>query len=765
MIHSRGRACAAAVARRRGRAGARLAAVVLSMLACSGLAAAQSAADPRSDEQIDRDFARYFSPSKHGLIVDLDVQAVFADKGDTVVYRKGRPGEGEILRLDLRRSTTSRIVDDRTLRAALDAVGAPGGNPEIVRYMSAAGNLVVSLGQGEWRYDITSGKASERDPGPSQELSSPDGRHGLFVRDYNLWIRDLASGKESAVTGDGSFDRRYAVNYPRFGRQVEANSEFPPMRVEAWWSPDSKYVLTYRLDRNGAVFHEGVHRQPGDGGGPRTFRHIYPNAGDREVPKLHPLLIDAETREVRPIGVPAQDMFFPVPPKLSWVGGRIFYRWEARGYGEVKLYEVDPRTGAAQVRVHEALEPNVTVTSTIIQPVPELGGTALVSERSGWAQLYWVADGDDPRQRRRLTTGDWEITGLVRATKDGFLVTGKGREPGVNPYYEHLYRVGLDATLVRLTPEPLDHKVQVPDGGRWFVDSMSSPLEPTRTVVRDVADGRIAFELGRADPWELLADGYTPPEIFQGLAVDGETVLYGTIFRPRDFDPSRRYPVIEHVYTGPTRHRFREAYAQNVGGIQSALTQLGAIVVTIDAPGTAGRGRDFRMQAFQNLHAVGVDDHVGMLRQMQERYPYMDIGRGVGVMGGSAGGYDTFRFMVRRPDVYRVGVSSSGNHQLRMAKVWWPEIHMGLADEATWAANENATYADRLQGRLLLAHGDIDDNVPIRTTLTLSQALTDAGRPHEVLILPNVGHSVMVPEFHRATRRFFMRELIRPGRE
>ena len=528
MIHDCKGMRTVARARQRHRVVLGIGAVVLAMLAQPGPAFAQSAVDARTDEQIDRDFARYIAPSRHGLIVDLDMQATFAANGRSVVYRKGPPGEGQVMLVDLHKRVVGEVVSENTLRAALKAAGAPPGNPKIERFMPAAKRLVVSVGSREWVFDVASGKASERNTAPVQRLRSPDNGHALFVRDYNLWIRNVASGKERALTSDGSFDRRYAVNYPRFDQQIEANSDFPPMAVEAWWSPDSRYALTYRLDRNGAIFHEGVQTQPPGGGGPRTFRYIYPNAGDRTVPKIHPLVVDVRAGEIRYIDVPPQDMFVPRPPKLSWVDGRAFIQWEARGFGEVKLYEVDPATGTAQVRVHEALEPNVTITNTVIRTVPELGGTALVSERSGWAQLYWVADGDDPRQGRRLTTGDWEITGLLQAGKDGFLVTGKGREPGVNPYYEHLYRVGLDGSIVHLTPEPLDHKVQTVKGGRWFIDSMSSPLEPTRTLVRDAKDGSIVFEIGRADPSGLLADGYTPPEIFQGLASGHRARLHGS---------------------------------------------------------------------------------------------------------------------------------------------------------------------------------------------------------------------------------------------
>lgn len=728
-----------------------------------GMAVGTADAGAYDADALDSAFDRYFFPEKHGLVVDLDMQAGFAGEGNAVIHRKGAAGQGRILLADPVQGSLQQVVDEAALRAALTAAGAPGARPGIVRYQSARRQLIVSVGEsGQWAYDVASGRASRHDQRPKDPVS-PDGRYRLFVRDYDLWIADVRSGEETALTRDGDFDRRYGINYPRFGQQVEANSDHPPMRVEAWWSPDSSRVLSYRLDRNGTPFHEGVQTQPPEGGEARRFRYVYPNAGDPDVPRLHPLLIDVASRRVRLLDVPVHPLVFPVPPKLSWEGDRIFYQWASRGFGELKLFEIEPETGKVRLRVHEALAPNVTVTSTAIRPVPELGGSLLVSERSGWAQLYWLADGDDPTGGRRLTSGDWEITALVHASKDGILVTGKGREPGENPYFEHLYRVDLDGGLVRLTPEPLDHKVEVSKDGRWFVDRMSSPTEPTRTLVRSAVDGRIAMELGRADPWNLLADGFTSPEIFQGLATDGKTVLYGTIYRPRHFDPARRYPVIEHVYTGPTRHRFRENYEANVGGMASALTQLGTIVVTIDAPGTVARGRAFRMQAWQNLHAVGVDEHVHMLRAMQARYPYMDLDRGVGVIGGSSGGYDTFRFLVRRPDVYKAGVSQSGNHQLRMVKAWWPEIHMGRADESVWQRNSNATYADRLQGKLLLVHGDIDDNVPIGTTLTLSQALTRAGKDHRLLVLPNVGHAVRTPEFHRAVRAFFMAELIRPG--
>ncbi len=763
MRRRRGAACSGQVGiigdSRRAIAGAL--GVLLGLAAC-GTVAAEPDDDPRA-AAYDAAFERYYAPGEHDLVVDLDLQARFVSPGSDVVYRRGRQRAGEILLARPQDGTTRVLVDEPSLGAALRAAGAPdaGGPMRIIHYLPERELLVVAWNDeaGQWAFDLSTGRAVPyKAEGPPKELISPDGRSALFVRDYNLWLR--AGGATLALTEDGNYDRRYAINYPRFGQQVEAGDELPPMNIEAAWSDDSRYVLTYRLDRNGSTIHEGVQNRPPGGGAPRRFRYVYPNAGEANVPLLQPVLVDAKTRTVRDLDLPVQQQLFPVAPSLSWAGGRVYYEWSARGFGETRLYEADPATGSAKLRLREALLPNVTVTSTIIRPMGDRGEILLVSERSGWAQLYLVSDRDGPEAGRRLTVGEWEITAISHASDKGVLIIGKGREAGENPYYEHLYRVGLDGSLVRLTPEALHHQVEVSKDGQWFIDRMSSPTEPTRTLLRSTRDGAVVLELGRADPSALLADGFTPPEVFQGLSADGKAVLYGMIYRPRNFDASRRYPVIEHVYTGPTLHRFRSDYAGAIGGMASALTQLGAIVATVDAPGTAGRGREFRIRAYQNLHKVGIEDHVAMLRQMQARYPYMDIDRGVGVIGGSSGAYDTFRFMVRRPDVYVAGAAHAGNHQLRMVKALWPEIHMGFPDESVWAENSSATYADQLQGRLLLTHGDIDDNVPVATTYALSEALRRAGKPHELLIRPNAGHSVRTPAFHHAVRRFFLAELI-----
>lgn len=696
------------------------------------------------------------------LVDDLDAEAMFVDGGRAVLYRKGPTGQRRILFADPRTGAVRLLIDDAALVAKLKAAGAvrAAGSPTLVDFVPATGVLTIAIGPRQWLVGLKDNKVRQKAAAPADTARvSPDGKWEAGIENYNIVVIERATGRKIALTTDGSYDRRYGINYPRLGEMVDANSETPPTATLVRWSPDSRHILTYRLDRNDSPIHEGVQMKPPGGGAARTFRYVYPNAGSPHVPDLFPMLIDVHSGAATMLDVPALPLMSPANPVLQWQGDKIHYLWKKRGFGEMTLFEVDPDTNKAQPIAREALEPGIYESSTIIRYAPRLNGTLVVSERSGWAQLYLVRTGEDANGGQRLTSGEWEVASIEHvAAKGSILVTGNGREKGVNLYFNMLYRVGLNGDTVNLTPEPLHHEVTVAPNGETFIDRMSGPTTPTRTLLRRASDGAILAELSRADPAKLAATGYVEAEVFETTARDGKTPLYATIYRPRNFDPSKSYPVIEHVYTGPTQRRFREDYRNNISGIPASMAQLGFITVTVDVPGTSRRGRDFRMPAYRNLWTVGVDDHVHVLEQIKAKYPYLDLDR-VGVAGHSAGGFDTFRFLIQRPDIYKAGVSSAGNHDMRLCKVWWPEMNMGLADEETWVRNTNKTYADRLQSKLLLIHGDIDDNVPIATTQQLSEALTAAGKPHEFRIIHNRGHGLAGDEFNRMMREFFVREL------
>lgn len=713
---------------------------------------------------------RYLPGNINSLITDLDVRAKFSADGKSVVYRLGAKGQGRLKLADPVSGQARELTTEAALTPLLVVQGAKIEGVADVRpldFDTAKGTLRVSAAGREWTLDTASGKVTAAEPAAKVPgVVSPDGKSRVIARNYNLWLVDTATGRETPLTTDGNYDRRYGQNYPMLGAMAAANSETPEMGVSAQWTGDSKRLLTYRLDRNGSYIWHAVQQNPPGSRFPREFSYVYPTAGAKDIPQLHPVVIDIEAaRAQNPAlslpDLPAQSLLWPGDPLLYWdEAGHIIYEWQARGYSEIALYEADPETGKALVRVREALKPNVAVTSSALRNAPEWGGYLAISERSDWAQLYLIKRGEDPNGGKAITRGNWEVLTIEHITKDGpVLITGIGREAGVNPYFKSLYRVTMDGRISHLTPEPLDHEVKVSDDGQWFIDRMSSPTVPTRTLLRRTSDGQIVLELGKADPSALLATGFTPPEPFETLADDGKTKLYGMIHRPAHFDPAKTYPVIENVYTGPTTHRFGESYEDNMIAGTNALAQFGAIVVTIDGRGTSQRGKVFRSSAWQNLGEVGLDDHIWVLKAMKTKYAYFDLNR-VGVYGGSAGGYDTARFILRRPEFYKVGVASSGNHDLRLDKAWWPEVNMGNADNATWERNSNMSVAANLKGKLMLIHGDIDDNVPVVASLRLSDALIKAGKPHELVILPNTNHAVMQPYYWRKLSGYFYDNLI-----
>jgi dipeptidyl aminopeptidase/acylaminoacyl peptidase len=734
------------------------------------------AAPSRTAPTIDQRYKladRYLAAGMRKLIADQDLDASFVDNGNGILFRRGASDRREILFLDLATRRVRSVIAEAALTQLLSgAVGKPILPAELhledPEYDPTAGTL--NFGAFDKRWTLKSdGILTEAAKGSSKgdDATSPDGRFRILAEDHNLVAVELKTGRKVALTTDGTRDQPYGRGIAELSEILKQGTEDPVLPVSVRWSPDSKRILTWRLDTTGVQRLTMTQETPPGAFYPRSFSYVYPLAGAPKLPQARRLVIDVDDAlrrrkaKVVPLQVPSESLLYPADPDMGWSAGKVRSMWVERGYGQLVVYTSDPVTGASTVTARETMKPIVTVTSSFLQPAPELGGELDVSERSGWAQLYLVRP-DDPDGGAPLTRGNWEVTSIdhVDAEHRSILLTGVGREAGRNPYYHALYRVNLDGTRpILLTPEPLEHELQVSKDGRFAIDAMSSPTVPTRTVVRDTSDGHILFELGRADASALIASGFTMPEPFQGVAADGKTPLYAMIYRPANFDPTRRYPVIDNVYTGPTMHVVPTAFGDTLINGASSVAQVGAIVVVIDATGTSQRGQAFRLPAYQNLGEVGLDDHIAMIRQMAARYPYIDATR-AGVYGGSAGGYDAARFILRRPNFFKVAVASSGNHDLRLDKAWWPEVTMGNPDPAVWDRNSNMSVAANLQGKLLLIHGDIDDNVPITESFRLGNALIQSHRDFDMVVLPNTTHRVAQPFFWRKFRDYFVRNLL-----
>ncbi len=714
---------------------------------------------------------RYLGDGLAKLIVDRSLRAGFTTDSAGIVYRHGPEGKRIVAYYDLATGQSRPIAPEAAIAAALanarDKPLRPADLPiEDAKIEGGALQFSAFDKRWTWAADGTLAPAA-KGAADGEEALSPDGRFRIVSRNFNLYAVEVPSGREVALTEDGTRDQPYGRGIPVLADILAQGTEDPTMPVSVRWSPDSKRILTWRLDTRDVIRLGIVQATPPGTIYPRTFRYIYPLAGAEKLPQATRLVIDVEQavrrRKARlvPLAIPSESLLYPYDPDMAWVNGQVRAQWTERGYKQLVVYKADPETGAATVVAREALTPSVSVVSSLLQPAPELGGELVISERSGWAQLYLVRP-DAPEGGIPLTRGDWEVIGVdhVDAATGAILVRGVGREHDRNPYYTALYRVGIHGEQpLLLTPEPVQHDVQVAPDGKTFLDVLSTLTQPSRTVLRSATDGRILAELGHADPAALLASGYRMPEPFQGVAADGKTPIYGMIYRPARFDPNRRYPVIDNVYTGPTTSQVPVSWTATVGAAGSSVAQLGAIVVMIDGRGTSRRGRAFRMHAYQNLGEVGLDDHIALIRQMAERYPEFDLSR-VGVFGGSAGGYDAARFVIRRPGFFKVGVASSGNHDLRLDKAWWPETTMGAATPNDWARNSNMVAAPNLGSHLLLIHGDIDDNVPVTESFQLATSLIWAGRDVDMVVLPNTTHAVYQPFFWRKFRDYFVQHLL-----
>lgn len=582
-----------------------------------------------------------------------------------------------------------------------------------------------------------SGQADES-KAPPGEVLSPDGRWAVSATAYDLRVRDLRDATVRRLTSDGEAGRAYGS---REGLQVPpAADDAPPV---VYFSPDSQRILTYRLDY--ADVPELYLVQTHDGRRPslRTYRYAMP--GD-PVARAEWVILDLADGD----RVDVQHPPTPIRPnsnlQVQWSGdgSSIFFLEEEAGYARAWIRAIDAKTGTVRTLLEET-------TDTVLDRQPILkafgDGSELIwsSERDGWRHLYLV-DARNGGVERQLTRGEWTVqprNGVLHVDAENrwLYFVGLGRETGRDPYYRHLYRVRLDGSgLTLLTPEDADHDVVFSPDGSVFVDTYSRVDSAPVSVLRHSSGARVV-ELQRADIRRLLAAGWRFPERFSVKARDGSTDLYGVMFLPSHFDPHRSYPVIDSIYPGPQSTRVPKSFALDAQSDAQALAELGFIVVMIDGMGTPRRSRAFREVSYRNLgDAGGLIDHVEGLRQLAGQRPWMDLSR-VGIYGHSGGGFASTRAILTYPDFYKVAVSSSGNHDQRIYHAGWGERYQGYPQGDNYAGLDNASLAGNLKGKLLLVHGDADDNVHPAHTLALVKALIEADKDFDLLILPGQNHA------------------------
>ncbi|HUJ31637.1 MAG TPA: DPP IV N-terminal domain-containing protein [Candidatus Acidoferrum sp.] len=703
---------------------------------------------------------RFLPGNARHLYTSGDVMAHWIEKSDRFWYRRTNlKGGSEFIVVDAAKNTSEPAFDHSRLAESLsramkqhqDAEKLPF---ESFEYVDDAKKIRFEVEDVQWTCDLGSYdcKRGESTTANQYESRSPDGRWAAYVENYNLYLRDISTGTVLQLTRDGEPGWDYATPIPSLRPMVAQQTEHPKERPAVFWSPDSSKFVTYRIDSRNAGRFTTLQFVPSNQMRPKAYTVVYPLPGE-VLPKAAPIVFDVRASTRVDVKTPPLDIAFQGGPFFDWFpdNKRFHYETEERGWKEVELREVDAQTGEQKVLASEAAEKYVDPGETWFRLFDKDSQLIMSSERDGWNHLY-LYNVKTGALERQLTKGDWVVRQLVSIDDKNrrvYFLAG-GREKGEDPYLTHLYSIGLDGTgLELLTPDNANHTVSISPDNEYFVDNYSRVDLPGGSVLRRTRDGSKVRDLEQADVTELLKTGWKFPEPFEGKAGDGTTNLYGLIWKPSNFDASKKYPIVEQVYTGPQGFFTPKTFGSAMR-LQS-MAELGFVVVMVDGRGTTGRSRAFHEFSYHNLGG-SFADHVEMIKQMAAKNSYMDIAR-VGIYGTSAGGYGAAHAILQFPDFYKVCESISGDHDPRLDKAWWNEVYQGYPVGDDYAEQSNVTLAGHLQGHLLLVHGDIDDNVHPVETMRLADALMKANKSFDMLFVPNMYHGESGEHAHYLVRR------------
>ncbi|MFL2481259.1 MAG: DPP IV N-terminal domain-containing protein [Woeseiaceae bacterium] len=641
-----------------------------------------------------------------------------------------------------------------------------GENDQFVYQKVTADDLVTVVA--DPRNGNKSFKASFKEPNTknNKEHLSPDGTKAAFIVDYNLWVRDTRNNNITQLTFDGTEHYGYATNNAGWVRDD---------RPVLLWSPDSKKIATFRHDSRNVGEMYLVSTKVGH---PELDAWKYPLPGDDSIFMIERIILhlDDEPRMVK--------LNMPPDPHRSSTGDHVADRqgrfidveWSAqsdllafvsssRDHKSAKLRLADPETGEIRDIYNETVA--TYYESGFINPnwriLHHRNEFIWYSEKDNWAHLY-LHDLQTGKIKKQLTSGDWSVLDLQRVDESNGLIffTAANKENG-DPYFHYLYSLNLDIGEPKLlTPEAANHSIEWSTSGEYLVDTFSTPNIVPTSVIRDKA-GKIVMSLEKADASALIKKGWVAPEAFVVKARDNLTDLYGLLYKPSNFNPEYSYPILNYIYPGPQAGSVGSRSFRAARRDKQAIAELGFIVVEVDAMGTPGRSKSFHDAYYGNMGDNGLPDQITAIKQLAVERPWMDLQR-IGVWGHSGGGYASTGAILRYPDFYKVAVSSAGNHDNRNYEDDWGEKWQGLLEESSITdanGNEilttnydnqaNQLLAKNLEGKLLLAHGMMDDNVPPSNTLLMVQALIEAEKDFDLVIFPEAKHGF-------GNSRYFMKK-------
>ncbi len=607
--------------------------------------------------------------------------------------------------VDPARDTREALFDPDRLGPALAAAAGTRVPVESFEVSEDGRTLTVRAQGRRWSCDLqTYTCASAEGAGapevPENSSVSPDGRWAVYIRDHDLWARDLRTGSDLRLTTDGIEDFGYATDNAGW-----THGDDPVLT----WSPDSRKIATFQHDSRGVG---EMYLVSTNVGSPRLEAWKYPLPGDSVIFRISRVLVDLEAeggpRVVR-LQMPPDAHRSTVSDHVACDGGTLCdAQWypdgshlafvsTSRDHKTAWFRVADARTGEVRTVFEERMPTQVgdaSLSQHLWRVLPASNELIWWSQRDDWTHLY-LYDLATGSLKNRVTGGEGNVMEIVhvdeRARQVYFLAQGK--EPGRDPYFQHLYRIGFDGRgRALLTPEEANHEVSVSPDGRFLVDTYSTPDTPPVTVLRDM-EGKVLRTLERADASRLLATGWKPPTPVRLKGRDGTTDIYGLMYTPTTMDSTRTYPIVNHIYPGPQVGSVGSRSFSPARGDNQALAELGFVVVQIDGMGTPGRSKAFADAYYGDMGDNTLPDQVAGMRELARRYPFIDLDR-VGIWGHSGGGFATAAAMFHYPDFFRVGIAESGNHDNRNYEDDWGERYHGLLVR-TGATDNYATRPTR----------------------------------------------------------------------
>jgi dipeptidyl-peptidase-4 len=661
--------------------------------------------------------------------------------------------------VDPAKKTKVPAFDHARLAAAISATGGPrvdGDHLPLPTFEYSADMKSITYQSppprpGRYTCDIvayTCAAVAMSAQAPRNSVTSPDGKRAAYIRNFNLFVTDLATGVEKQLTTDGIKDFGYATNNAGWVR-----NDNPVLT----WSPDSKKIATFQHDGRGTSEMYLVNTSVG---APTLQAWKYPLPGDSVIFRISRVVIDVDAGKVVRLQMPPDQHRSTVSDHIAcgtricdmqWYpdGSAIAFISSSRDHKQAWMRVADANTGVVRTLFDETSKTQIGDAGGVegMRPLPASKELIWFSEKENWGHLY-LHDLATGTLKNRITQGVGNVENIERIDEKARTIwfVGGGKEVARDPYYLAFYKVGFDGKAqTLLTPENANHSVVLSPDGKYFTDTYSTPVMPPTTVLRD-ASGKLVLELEKANISKLLATGWKPPTPVTMKARDGKTDIYGLMFTPSTLDSTKKYPIVDYIYPGPQSGSVGPRSFTAARSDHQALAELGFVVVAIDGMGTPGRSKEFHDAYYGDMGDNTLPDQVAGIKELASRYKWID-GDKVGIWGHSGGGFATAGAMFRYPDFFKVGISESGNHDNRNYEDDWGERYQGMLSKTgpsagadNYADEANQTHARNLKGKLMLAHGGLDGNVPPYNTYLVVDALQRAGKDFDLVIFPNAGH-------------------------